>query len=65
MACRRPKSPERPPPEEALDLERDSKMSRVLARRSENWSGVRRGALRGAEGKSVTWRGLFCCLSVI
>ena len=54
MACRRPKSPERPPPEEALDLERDSKISRVLARRSENWSGVRRGALRGAEGKSVT-----------
>jgi hypothetical protein len=65
IAYRRPKSPDRPPPEEALDLERDSKMSRVLARRRENWRGVRSGALSGAEGKRVMWRGLFCHLSVL
>lgn len=33
-------------------------MSRVLARRRENWRGVRSGALSGAEGKRVMWRGL-------
>jgi hypothetical protein len=33
----------------------------VLDSRRENWRGVRRGALSGAEGKSVMWRGLFYC----
>ena len=40
-------------------------MSRVLARRRLNWRGVRSGVLRGAEGKIVMWRGLFCCLLVL
>lgn len=35
-------------------------MSRVLARRRENWRGVRSGVLLGAEGKMEMWRGLFC-----
>lgn len=35
-------------------------MSRVLARRREYCSGVRRGVLVGAEGKMEIWRGLFC-----
>lgn len=43
-----------------LALERASKMSRVLARRRENWRGVRRGVLVGAEGKMEMWSGLFC-----
>lgn len=60
IACRRPKSPERPPPLVVFALERDSKMSRVLARRRENWRGVRSGVLVGAEGKMEMWRGLFC-----
>jgi hypothetical protein len=59
MAWSRPKSPERPPPEVRLALERASKMSRVLERRSENWRGVRRGALLGCDGKMEMWRGLF------
>jgi hypothetical protein len=59
MACSRPKSPERPPPDVRLALERASKMSSVLERRRENWSGVRSGVLVGAEGKMEMWRGLF------
>ena len=42
-----------------LTLERDSKMSRVLDKRRENWRGVRRGVFEGAEGKMEMWRGLF------
>ncbi len=40
-------------------------MSRVLARRRENWRGVRSGAFSGAEGKRVMWRGLFYYLLVL
>lgn len=64
IACKRPKSPERPPPLVVLAFERDSKMSRVLARRRENWRGVRSGVLVGAEGKMEMWRGLFCVVIV-
>lgn len=42
-------------------LERASKISRVLERMRENWSGVRRGLLLGWEGKIEMWRGFFCC----
>jgi len=62
MACKRPKSPDNPPPVVRLAFERDSKMSRVLERRRENCNGVRRGWLVGAEGKMEMWRGLFCDL---
>lgn len=42
-------------------------MSRVLERRRENCSGVRKGTcfpVAGSRevGKRVVWRGLFCCL---
>lgn len=39
--------------------ERREKISRVEDRRRENWRGVRRGVLCGAEGKMEMWRGLF------
>ena len=59
MACRRPKSPDRPLLVEEWALERDSKMSRVLERRRENCRGLRTGVFVGAEGKMEMWRGLF------
>jgi hypothetical protein len=39
-------------------------MSMVLERRRENWRGVRRGVLLGAEGKMEMWSGLFYGLLV-
>ena len=56
-ACRRPSSPvrfgEAEEDDVAEDLARISKMSIVLERRRENWSGVRMGE------RMVVWRGLF------
>jgi hypothetical protein len=62
MAWSRPKSPESPPAALALALARASKMSSVLERMRENWSGVRSGALLGCEGNIEMWRGFFCGL---